>query len=87
MVLSQVLADEINLGYEGFHQETIVSLNGILPVDMRDFAARMDAIEGRLTLETSLGGTIVFDVAAARDVSQRILERYGIRADRSEDLR
>lgn len=87
VVLSKILADEINLGYESFHNESIASLNGSLPVDMKDFVARMDASEGRLTLETSLGGTIVFDVSEARESSQRILERYGIRDDRSKDLR
>jgi S1-C subfamily serine protease len=86
VVLSQVLADEINLGYESLHNESIVSLNGVLPIDMVDFVERMDKTEGRLTLETSLGGTIVFDVAAAREASHRILKRYGIRADRSEGL-
>ena len=38
--------------------------------------------ENRVTI----GGMIVFDTSAAQEASPRILERYGIGADRSADL-
>ena len=86
VVLSQVLADEVNVGYEGFHTESIRLVNGVAPRDMREFVSLVDACEERVELVTSGDGRIVFDAAEAREACPHILQRYGIPADRSADL-
>lgn len=87
VVLSQILAEETNVGYEHLYSESVVSVDGHAPRDMIDFVTRLDASEGLVELKTSSGGIIVLDVEAARRADRRILERYRIGSDRSPDLR
>ncbi len=86
VVLTQVLADEINIGYSPFQDECVVSIGGERPVDLADFARRIDACAELVDLRTSLGGRIVLDAAAAREAGPRILARYRVPTDRSEAL-
>jgi hypothetical protein len=85
VVLTQVLADEINVGYEHLYSESVVSVNGVMPRDMADFAARV-AARGKVEIRTSSNGIIVLDGRAARAANRRILARYHIVNDRSRDL-
>jgi hypothetical protein len=87
VILTQILADEINVGFAPFHNEAVVSLNGAMPVDMRDFVRRVDATDGLLEIKTSLGGTIVLETRDAREAGPRILARYHVPADRTPALR
>jgi S1-C subfamily serine protease len=86
VMLTHVLADEINVGYEHFDQTTIVSVNGKLPRDMGHFVELVLAADERLELRTSDHCVLAFDAAAARDAGPRILERYHVPADRSAQL-
>jgi S1-C subfamily serine protease len=86
VILTQVLADEVNVGYEGFYSESIVSVNGVVPRDMHDFVRLCEATSGTLEVRTSSDGYIVLDTERARAASARILERYRIPRDRSLDL-
>lgn len=86
VVLVEVLADDVNVGYESFAYDTIVAVGGVRPRDMRDFVARVDAAKDRVELLTSTDAVLVVDVAAAAAASRRILDRYRIPADRSPDL-
>jgi S1-C subfamily serine protease len=86
VILSQILADEINVGYEEFHNESIMSINGELPRDMLDFVRRVEESEDAVEIRTSMGGRIVLDVQEVREAGPRILERYDIPGDRSRDL-
>jgi S1-C subfamily serine protease len=86
VVLSQVLADELTVGYGPLYWEAVQRVNGAVPRDMHDFAERMDAAEGTLVMEMSSGGTLVLDVDEVRAAHARILERYQIPSDRSADL-
>jgi len=87
VVLSQVLADEINVGYEDLYNESIVSVNGVKPGDMREFVDLLSAARGRVELRTSADGVIVLDADEVAGANQRILERYHIQHDRSPELR
>ncbi len=82
VILTKILADEINVGYEPFHDETVLKVNGHEPADLDDLIARVDACDGLLTLEMSQSGVIVIDAAEARRASARILARYGVPGDR-----
>jgi S1-C subfamily serine protease len=86
VVLSQVLADEINVGYSHLYNEGIAAVNGVMPRDMADFVARVEQCRDVVELTTTSDGVIVLDADAVRDASARILDRYHIVRDRSDDL-
>jgi hypothetical protein len=86
VVISQVLADEVNVGYDHLYSESIVAIDGVMPRDLADLAARLDRADGLVELRTSSDGVIVVDAAAARESTARILARYKIPRDRSLDL-
>jgi S1-C subfamily serine protease len=86
VILTQVLADEINVGYEHLYSESIVAVNGHMPRDMIDFVQQLESSHGLVEIKTSSDGTIVLDTEAARAATQRILARYRIARDRSPDL-
>lgn len=86
VVLAQVLADAVNVGYEPFANDVVVEVSGHKPVDMRDFVAQMDRARGEVVLKMSSGATVLLDSAAAKAAMPRILERYHVPGDRSADL-
>ncbi|MCA9689900.1 MAG: serine protease [Nannocystaceae bacterium] len=89
VVLAQVLADEINVGYGSLYSEMIVAVNGHQPRDLADLVRRIEAATqagGVIELRTSLRGRIVLDAARAQGATARILDRYNIPADRSPAL-
>jgi S1-C subfamily serine protease len=86
VILTQILADEINLGFAHLYNEAVVAVNGAMPRDLTDFVARLGAATGLVEILTSSGGVIMFDAAEARAATARILERYKIPADRSKGL-
>ena len=83
VVLSQVLADELNVGYEDLYSESVLSVNGQAPRDMAHFVKLVESAGETLTIQTSSRGVIVFDTEAARAAQPRILQRYRIEHDRS----
>ncbi len=87
VILTQILADRINVGYEDLYNESVVSVDGVLPRDMQDFVARLDAAQGVVEIQTSGPGVIMLDAGQARESNPDILTRYHIAADRSNDLR
>jgi hypothetical protein len=86
VILTQILADEINQGYAHLYNEGVTAIDGVLPRDMVDFVARLLAATGIVEIGTSSGGVIMLDASAVRDATPRILERYRIPRDRSLDL-
>jgi S1-C subfamily serine protease len=86
VVLSEVLADEVNVGYSHFCYQQIVNVNGHRPVDFRDLVSRIDSCDDLVDLRTAGGDRIVLDAQVARAAGPRILERYQVPSDRSADL-
>lgn len=86
VVLTQVLADEINVGYEHLYSESVVAVNGRMPRDMADFVARVEGTRGLIEIRTSSDGYVVLDSEKVREATARILQRYHIVRDRSRDL-
>ncbi len=86
VVIGQILADELTVGYEGFYNRTVAQINGRAPVDLADLARTLDGAQGTLELVTDMGEVMVFDAAAARAGLERVLTRYRIPTDRSENL-
>jgi hypothetical protein len=87
ITLTQVLSDELNVGYEDLANRCVTKINGDPPRHMSDFVKRLEASCGLVELELSSGESIVFDAAEERASSARILSRYRIDQDRSLDLR
>jgi S1-C subfamily serine protease len=86
IVLTQVLADELNVGYESFEFTIVATVDGHVPVDLADFVRRVDGAEGRIEVAMTTGERIVMDAARAREAAPPILQRYRVPADRSTDL-
>jgi hypothetical protein len=86
VVLSQILADEINVGYEHLYNEAIATVNGRIPRDMLDLVSTIENSPGVIELKTSSAGTIMLDSAEVARANPRILTRYHISTDRSPDL-
>lgn len=86
VVLQQVLADAVNVGYEPFTNDVVVEVNGVMPVDLRDFVKRIDEATGEVVLRLSSGATVLFRAQEARAAHERILTRYHVPGDRSPDL-
>lgn len=86
VVLSKVLADEVNVGYEGFFNECVEKVNGITPRDLSHFVELLESAQDTVELLTSRHGLVVLEVKAAKQSTKRILERYRIPTDRSPNL-
>ena len=86
VILTQILADEINVGYSHLYNEAVATLDGRVPRDMEDFVARMSAAQGVVEITTTSGGVIMLDADEVRAATPRILARYHIPRDRTPGL-
>ena len=86
VILTQILADEINVGYGHLYNEAVATLDGRIPRDMRDFVARLSAARGVVEITTTSGGVIMLDADEVRRATPRILTRYHIPRDRTAGL-
>lgn len=86
VVLTQVLADELNVGYTRVEFSAMATVNGEVPVDLAHFVRLVDGSADQVEIRTTTGEHLVLDVAAVREAAPRILERYRIPTDRSPDL-
>ncbi|MEM9489904.1 MAG: serine protease, partial [Myxococcota bacterium] len=83
IVLSQILGDELNVGYGEFYNESVVTVNGVPPRDMADLVKRIESTRGIVEIATSGPSVIALDSEQARAAGPRILHRYHIEDDRS----
>ncbi len=86
VVISRVLADDVNVGYEECANLSVTHIDGVRPRDLRDFVTRFEQADGLVELGLSTGVRAVIDVAAARAADPGILERYRIGRRCSPDL-
>lgn len=89
VVLSQILMDRVNIGYEGLTPAEVVSFNGTRVLNLqhlREMVLNCSEHSLRFELEQANGCTIVLERQAARDADARILETYLIPAKSSSDL-
>ena len=86
VVLAEVLADAVNVGYEAFHNDIVSSVNGKPPVDMLDFIQIVDQADGEVVIKLSSGATVLLDAKTARAAQARILALYHVPGDRSVDF-
>ena len=86
VILTQVLADEINVGYAHLYNEAVATLNGKAPLDMVDFVQGLSSARGVVEITTTSGGMIMLDAEEIRKATPRILTRYHIPRDRTPEL-
>ncbi|XP_075075264.1 protease Do-like 2, chloroplastic isoform X1 [Nicotiana tabacum] len=87
VVLSQVLANEVNIGYEDMSNEQVLKLNGTRIKNIHHLAHLVDSCKGKyLVFEFEDNFLVVLEREAALDASASILKDYGIPAERSSDL-
>jgi len=86
VILTKVLADEINIGYGHLYDEAIATINGRAPLDMQDFVKALTSAHGVVEITTTSGGMIMMDADDVRKAQPRILARYHIPRDRTEGL-
>jgi hypothetical protein len=86
VILTQILADEINVGYAHLYNEAVATLNGKLPLDMVEFVHMLSTAHGVVEITTTSGGIIMLDADEIRKATPRILARYHIPRDRTPGL-
>ncbi|RAL38211.1 hypothetical protein DM860_017416 [Cuscuta australis] len=87
VVLSQVLANEVNIGYEDISNEQILKLNGIRIKNIHHLAHLLDSCEDKyLVFEFADNFLVVLERVAALAASASILKDYSIPSERSSDL-
>ena len=102
VLVNQVLAHDINVGYHQIHGAVVERINGIDIIAMRDVPRALAAPVGNFHVieldyhgtrgessdyHASYGTRIVLDAAAAAQATADILAKTGIASDRSPDLR
>lgn len=86
VVISQVLADEVNVGYEGAMYEVIASCNGVRPRNLRHAQELLSSPDGVATILTESKFVLHFNVDEAVKANARIVERYRVPAESSAAL-
>ncbi|GIL64530.1 hypothetical protein Vafri_18424 [Volvox africanus] len=87
VVLSQVLASDVNTGYEDICNTQVVALNNAPIKNLADLAAKVDACtDSFLCLDLDYNQKVVLDTAKAKAATPDILAVHCISNDRSSDL-
>nr|AFK37778.1 unknown [Lotus japonicus] len=87
VILSQVLANELNIGYEDMSNQQVVKFNGTRIKNTHHLAHLIDSCKGRyLCFEFEDSYVAVLEREAVAAASSSILTDYGIPSERSSDL-
>ncbi|CAN4091462.1 unnamed protein product [Withania somnifera] len=87
VILSQVLANEVNIGYEDLTNEQILKLNGTRIKNIHHLAHLVDTCKDKyLVFEFEDNFLVVLEREAAWSASSSILKDYVIPAERSSDV-
>ncbi len=88
IVLTKVLADEINVGYHDYSNMVITRINNRRISKINDVISAIENNNQKYhVVETENGSRIILLRQNVQKYSSRILRRYQIHADRSSDLK
>ncbi len=88
VVLSGVLADDVNMGYQNFRYSSVKTVNSQKVRNLRDLIDKIENIKtGFIELVFEDNNRIVIDAEKARKSTAGIIQRYRIEFDRSPDLK
>ena len=83
VVLTQVLGDEVNVGYQNFDSMVLVSINGKKVHNLREAVELVESCKDEyITFEFEDDIPVTLNIGKLREATPRILERYHITADR-----
>lgn len=87
VILSQVLASDVNIGYEDMSNQQVLKLNEIKIKNIRHLAHIVDSCNDKyLIFELEDNFLVVMERQAASAATPQILKDYGISCERSPDL-
>lgn len=87
VILSQVLASDVNIGYEDMSNQQVLKLNEIKIKNIRHLAHIVDSCNDKyLIFELEDNFLVVMERQAASAATPQILKDYGIACERSPDL-
>ncbi|WRX10763.1 PDZ domain - like 1 [Theobroma cacao] len=87
VILSQVLANEVNIGYEDMGNQQVLKFNGIRIKNIHHLAHLVACCKDKyLVFEFEDNYLAVLEREAAMAASSRILKDYGIPSEKSDDL-
>ncbi|KAL3647937.1 Protease Do-like 2, chloroplastic [Castilleja foliolosa] len=87
VILSQVLANEVNIGYEDMSNEQVLKLNGTWIRNIHHLAHLVDSCKEKyLIFEFEDNFLVVLERESALAASESVLKSYGIPSVRSSDL-
>ncbi|XVF32691.1 hypothetical protein REPUB_Repub17cG0104600 [Reevesia pubescens] len=87
VILSQVLANEVNIGYEDMGNQQVLKFNGTRIKNIHHLAHLVACCKDKnLVFEFEDNYLAVLEREAAMAASSRILKDYGIPSERSDDL-
>jgi len=87
VVLSKVLADEINVGYHNLHDKIVYYVNDKRIANMNDLVDAFESYRGKYhVILDEMGHRIVLEKKKVDENGQSILQKYGINSDRSRNL-
>jgi len=88
VLLSTVLADELNVGYQELQDIVITSVNGMNISTIKDLVKAVEGNEDEFHMFIDKkGNRIVLDRQKTDERQGSILEKYKVGSDRSEDLK
>lgn len=88
VILSQILANEVNLGYENMSNQQVLKFNGVKVKNVQHLAHLVDLCNDKyLIFEFEDKLLVVLERQAASLKTPQILQDYGIAYERSPDLR
>lgn len=86
VVLTQVLADEINVGYSSAYDKAVETVNGKAPRDLAEVVELIEGAHGVVEIMLTSGAIIALDTDEVKAATPRILDRYRVIKDRSPGL-
>lgn len=87
VIITKVLADEINIGYHSYQDGVVIKINGRRISTIKDVLTAIYGHTGQfIEIEDTKGHRLVLDKQIASEANSKILKRYKIAADRSQDL-
>jgi hypothetical protein len=87
IVLTNILGDELTVGYDDFKDHVITHVNGKAISQMEDLVKAIEGNEGMYhVIADEWGNQIVLGRDKINETQKMILERYKIDTDRSADL-
>jgi len=83
VVLTQVLGDEVNVGYQNFDPMVLVSINGKKVHNLREVVELVESCKDEyITFEFEGDIPVTLNIGKLREATPRIMDRYHISADR-----